>query len=111
MPKISLEEVYRCLQNAGFDSPFARSNGKASPTYPQSSVQFLRSEHTFVDVMDRSNPEKKVRVIIELHLRGEFEMARTHQEYDSGGWCVLAEEENGGGHGIGERGGSSEKVR
>lgn len=39
-------------------------------------------EHTFVDVVDNSNPKRgEVRIIIELNFRGEFEMARSNEEY------------------------------
>ncbi|XP_051126002.1 uncharacterized protein LOC127247952 [Andrographis paniculata] len=74
--KCLMEAVCRRLQNAGFDSAICKSKWKNSADIPS-------GEHTFVDVMDRSNPKKEVRVIIELNLRGEFEMARTHQEYDN----------------------------
>lgn len=39
-------------------------------------------EHTFLDVIERSNSKKEVRVIIEVNFRGQFEMARAHEEYN-----------------------------
>lgn len=40
-------------------------------------------EHTFVDVIDNSNHKKgEVRVIIELELRGQFEMKKGSEEYN-----------------------------
>ncbi|KAL3643427.1 hypothetical protein CASFOL_014242 [Castilleja foliolosa] len=39
-------------------------------------------EHTFLDVVDHTNPQKQVRVIIELNFRAEFEMGRANEEYN-----------------------------
>ena len=39
--------------------------------------------HTFLDVIDNSNPKKgEVRVIIEVNFQAEFEMARASEEYN-----------------------------
>jgi uncharacterized protein (TIGR01615 family) len=39
-------------------------------------------EHTFLDVIDKTNPKKgEVRVMIELNFKAEFEMAKGSDEY------------------------------
>ncbi|XP_073303901.1 uncharacterized protein [Primulina huaijiensis] len=74
--KCLMEFVCRHLQSSGFNSGICRSKWRSSPDIPS-------GEHTFVDVIDTSNPKKgEVRVIIELNFRAEFEMARANPEYD-----------------------------
>ncbi|XP_073156318.1 uncharacterized protein [Henckelia pumila] len=68
-------EVRRRLQGAGFNSAICKSKWRSTPDFPS-------GEHTFLDVVDASNPKKEVRVIIELNFRGEFEMARANDEYN-----------------------------
>ncbi|KAM7525090.1 hypothetical protein LguiA_014992 [Lonicera macranthoides] len=71
-----MREICGRLQNAGFNSAICKSKWKSSPDIPS-------GEHTFLDVIDDSNPKKgEVRVIIELNFRGEFEMARANEEYN-----------------------------
>ncbi|KAL3522281.1 hypothetical protein ACH5RR_015115 [Cinchona calisaya] len=71
-----MKEVCRRLQDAGFNnSAICKSKWRSSPDIPS-------GEHTFLDVIDNSNPKKEVRVIIELTFRAEFEMARASEEYN-----------------------------
>ncbi|KAK6149924.1 hypothetical protein DH2020_017449 [Rehmannia glutinosa] len=72
--KCLMAEVCRRLQNGGFNSAICKSKWRSSPDIPS-------GEHTFLDVVDNSNPKKEVRVIIELNFRAEFEMARANEEY------------------------------
>ncbi|XP_073027735.1 uncharacterized protein [Primulina eburnea] len=69
-----MEVVCRSLHNAGYNSAICKSKWRSSPDIPS-------GEHTFLDVLDNSNPKKEVRVIIELNFRVEFEMARANEEY------------------------------
>ncbi|MCD7457201.1 hypothetical protein HAX54_034466 [Datura stramonium] len=70
-----MKEVCSRLQIAGFNSAICKSKWKNSPFIPS-------GEHTFIDVIDSSNPKKgEIRVIIELNFRAEFEMARACEEY------------------------------
>ncbi|XP_076887610.1 uncharacterized protein LOC143537811 [Bidens hawaiensis] len=66
------------LQNSGFDSAICKSKWKSSLDIPS-------GEHTFLDVIDNSGCRKKgaVRVIIELELRGQFEMKKGGDDYNS----------------------------
>ncbi|XP_004234117.1 uncharacterized protein [Solanum lycopersicum] len=71
-----MKEVCSRLQIAGFNSVICKSKWKNSLDIPS-------GEHTFIDVIDLSNPKKgEVRVIIELNFRAEFEMARGCEEYN-----------------------------
>ncbi|XP_015068140.1 uncharacterized protein LOC107012739 [Solanum pennellii] len=71
-----MKEVCSRLQIAGFNSAICKSKWKNSLDIPS-------GEHTFIDVIDLSNPKKgEVRVIIELNFRAEFEMARGCEEYN-----------------------------
>ncbi|GAA0155293.1 hypothetical protein LIER_13054 [Lithospermum erythrorhizon] len=64
------------LQAAGFNASICKSKWRSSPDIPS-------GEHTFLEVLDNSNPRKgEVRIIIELNLRAEFEMARASDEYN-----------------------------
>ncbi|GFP95485.1 hypothetical protein PHJA_001692800 [Phtheirospermum japonicum] len=73
--KCRMEVVCRRLQNAGFNSAICKSKWKSSPDIPS-------GKHTFLDVVDNTNPKKEMRVIIELNFRAEFEMARANEEYN-----------------------------
>nr|KYP34376.1 hypothetical protein KK1_044679 [Cajanus cajan] len=70
-----LLQVSRRLQNAGYNSAICKTKWKTSPTIPS-------GEHTFLDVIDRTNKKQDVRVIIELNFRAEFEMAKASEEYN-----------------------------
>ncbi|XP_051128748.1 uncharacterized protein LOC127249793 [Andrographis paniculata] len=71
-----MAEICCRLQNAGLNGAICKSKWRSSPDIPS-------GEHTFVDVVDSSNPKKgQVRVIIELNFRAEFEMARANNEYN-----------------------------
>ncbi|KAH9626975.1 hypothetical protein KSS87_017826 [Heliosperma pusillum] len=71
-----MREVSCRLSNAGYNTAICRSKWRSSPQTPS-------GEHTFLDVIDSSNPVKsEVRVIIELNFRAEFEMARASDEYN-----------------------------
>ncbi|KAK1422666.1 hypothetical protein QVD17_17952 [Tagetes erecta] len=72
-----MSEICIRLQNSGFDSAVCKSKWKSSFDIPS-------GEHTFLDVVDNSNRKKgDVRVIIELELRGQFEMKKASDEYNS----------------------------
>ncbi|KAK9064251.1 hypothetical protein SSX86_015631 [Deinandra increscens subsp. villosa] len=65
------------LQNSGFNSAICKSKWKSSLDIPS-------GEHTFLDVIDNSNHKKgEVRVMIELELRGQFEMKKGSDEYNT----------------------------
>lgn len=65
------------LQDSGYDSAICKSKWKSSLDMPS-------GEHTFMDVIDNSNTKKgEVRVIIELDLRGQFEMKKGSEDYNS----------------------------
>ncbi|XP_070023495.1 uncharacterized protein [Nicotiana sylvestris] len=72
-----MKEVCSRLQNAGFNAAICNSKWRSSPDIPS-------GEHTFIDVVDNSNPKRgEVRVIIELNFRAEFEIAKaTSEEYN-----------------------------
>ncbi|KAL9243606.1 hypothetical protein vseg_017475 [Gypsophila vaccaria] len=71
-----MREVACRLRNAGYNAAICRSKWRSSPEIPS-------GEHTFLDVIDNSNPSKgETRVIIELNFRAEFEMARASDEYN-----------------------------
>ncbi|KAL7590829.1 uncharacterized protein LOC111892701 [Lactuca sativa] len=71
-----MREICSRLQNSGYDSAICKSKWKSSLDIPS-------GEHTFVDVIDNSNHKKgEVRVIIELELRGQFEMKKGSEEYN-----------------------------
>ncbi|KAM0054303.1 hypothetical protein Hdeb2414_s0006g00193421 [Helianthus debilis subsp. tardiflorus] len=70
-------EICSRLRNSGFDSAICKSKWKSSSDIPS-------GEHTFLDVIDSSNRKKgAVRVIVELELRGQFEMKKGSDEYNS----------------------------
>ncbi|KAI7736931.1 hypothetical protein M8C21_020832 [Ambrosia artemisiifolia] len=72
-----MREICSRLQNSGFDSAICKSKWKSSLELPS-------GEHTFLDVIDSSNRKKgAVRVIVELELRGQFEMKKGSDEYNS----------------------------
>ncbi|EOX99441.1 PREDICTED: uncharacterized protein LOC18608721 [Theobroma cacao] len=69
-------ELSICLQNVGFNCYICRSKWRSSPEIPS-------GEHTYLEVLDKSNPKKgEVRVVIELNFRAEFEMARANEDYN-----------------------------
>ncbi|KAJ9565989.1 hypothetical protein OSB04_001955 [Centaurea solstitialis] len=71
-----MSEICRRLQNSGYNSAICKSKWKSLADIPS-------GEHTFVDVIDRSDRKKgEVRVIIELELRGHFEMKKGSEEYN-----------------------------
>ncbi|KAG6393699.1 hypothetical protein SASPL_144266 [Salvia splendens] len=72
--KCLMADMCRRLQIAGFNSAICKSKWMSSPDIPS-------GEHTFLDVIDGSNPKKEVRVVIELNFRSQFEMARANEEY------------------------------
>ncbi|KAK8521166.1 hypothetical protein V6N13_077285 [Hibiscus sabdariffa] len=64
------------LQSLGFNCYICKSKWKSSP-------EILSGEHTYLEVLDKSNPKKgDVRVVIELNFRAEFEMARANEDYN-----------------------------
>ncbi|GMJ06409.1 hypothetical protein like AT4G32480 [Hibiscus trionum] len=64
------------LQSLGFNCYICKSKWRSSPEIPS-------GEHTYLEVLDKSNPQKgDVRVVIELNFRAEFEMARANEEYN-----------------------------
>ncbi|KAJ0797875.1 hypothetical protein HanPI659440_Chr04g0178681 [Helianthus annuus] len=72
-----MREICSRLQKSGYDSAICKSRWKNSLDFPS-------GEHTFLDVIDSSNHKKdSVRVIIELELRGQFEMKKGSEEYNS----------------------------
>ncbi|KAK6241699.1 Protein of unknown function PDDEXK-like - like 7 [Theobroma cacao] len=69
-------ELSICLQNVGFNCYICRSKWRSSTEIPS-------GEHTYLEVLDKSNPKKgEVRVVIELNFRAEFEMARANEDYN-----------------------------
>ncbi|XP_022726701.1 uncharacterized protein LOC111282730 [Durio zibethinus] len=64
------------LQNVGLNCYICKSKWRSSSEIPS-------GEHTYIEVLDKSNPKKgEVRVIIELNFRAEFEMARANEDYN-----------------------------
>ncbi|KAE8662190.1 hypothetical protein F3Y22_tig00113719pilonHSYRG00176 [Hibiscus syriacus] len=64
------------LQSLGFNCYICKSKWKSSTEIPP-------GEHTYLEVLDKSNPKKgDVRVVIELNFRAEFEMARANDDYN-----------------------------
>ncbi|KAA0056993.1 hypothetical protein IC582_029363 [Cucumis melo] len=70
-----MREVSGRLRNAGYDSAVCKTKWKSSQHIPS-------GEHTFLDVVQRNTKKGEVRLIIELNLRAEFEMARGSEEYN-----------------------------
>ncbi|GMY10119.1 Sugar phosphate exchanger 2, putative [Fagus crenata] len=69
-------EVCNRLINVGYNCAICKSKWRSSPDIPS-------GEHTYLEVLDNSNPKKGVvRVIIELNFRAEFEMARASEDYN-----------------------------
>ncbi|KAK6919574.1 Protein of unknown function PDDEXK-like [Dillenia turbinata] len=69
-------EICNSLRNLGYNCVIRKSKWRSSP-------EILPGEHTYLEVMDNSCIKKgEVRIVIELNLRGEFEMARASQEYN-----------------------------
>ncbi|KAI3680708.1 hypothetical protein L6452_35482 [Arctium lappa] len=72
-----MSEIRRRLQNSGYNSAICKSKWRSSLDIPSA------GEHTFVDVINHSDRKKgDIRVIIELELRGQFEMKKGSEEYN-----------------------------
>ncbi|MBA0858060.1 hypothetical protein Goshw_020954 [Gossypium schwendimanii] len=69
-----MREVCCRLQKAGFNTAVCRSKWRSSANIPS-------GEHTFLDVIEESR-KGEVRVIVELNLRAEFEIARASDDYN-----------------------------
>ncbi|KAL2341887.1 hypothetical protein Fmac_009827 [Flemingia macrophylla] len=69
-----MREVSRHLQKARYNSAICKTKWRSSPDIPS-------GEHTFLDVIERTK-KGEVRVIVEVNLRGEFQMARGSEEYN-----------------------------
>ncbi|KAH7860277.1 hypothetical protein Vadar_011548 [Vaccinium darrowii] len=64
------------LRLAGYNCGICESKWRSSPDIPS-------GEHTYLEVIDNSNPKKgEVKVVIELNFRAEFEMARANEDYN-----------------------------
>ncbi|TYH39261.1 hypothetical protein ES332_D12G168100v1 [Gossypium tomentosum] len=64
------------LQSVDFNCYICKSKWRSSPEIPS-------GEHTYLEVVDKSKAKKgKVRVVIELNFRAEFEMARASEDYN-----------------------------
>ncbi|OIW06014.1 hypothetical protein TanjilG_11701 [Lupinus angustifolius] len=64
------------LLKLGFNCFICKSKWTSSPG-------ITSGEHTYLEVVDKSNTKRgEVKVVIELSLRGEFEMARANEEYN-----------------------------
>ncbi|KAH9606295.1 hypothetical protein KSS87_006461 [Heliosperma pusillum] len=75
-PDCLRQGMYNHLCNAGFVCLLQKSKWKTSHDIPS-------GEHTYLEVKEESSRNKEeVRVIIELNLRAEFEMAKASQEYN-----------------------------
>ncbi|KAK4286154.1 hypothetical protein QN277_002750 [Acacia crassicarpa] len=68
-------EICRRLLNLGYNCAICKSKWSSSSKIPS-------GEHTYLEVMDKSNTKREVRVVIELNFPGQFEMARTNEEYN-----------------------------
>ncbi|KAK7319691.1 hypothetical protein RJT34_04416 [Clitoria ternatea] len=68
-------QVSMRLQKAGYNSAICKTKWRKSPTIPS-------GEHTFLDVIDGTSKKQDVRVMIEVNLRAEFEMARASEDYN-----------------------------
>ncbi|GAB2231406.1 hypothetical protein Droror1_Dr00010412 [Drosera rotundifolia] len=70
-----MSEIAKRLRSAGYDCAVCKSKWRSSPDMPS-------GEHTFLDVMDNNlSSNKRVRVIIELSFKAEFEISRASDEY------------------------------
>nr|DAD40961.1 TPA_asm: hypothetical protein HUJ06_015284 [Nelumbo nucifera] len=67
-------EVSDHLRKAGYDCAICKSKWRSSPDIP--------SEHTYLDVLEKSPKKGEVRVVIELNFRAEFEVPRAKDEYN-----------------------------
>ncbi|KAI4322687.1 hypothetical protein L6164_022357 [Bauhinia variegata] len=69
-------EICNRLLSLGYNCAICKSKWRSSSEMPS-------GEHTYLEVMDKSNAKKgEVKVVIELNFRGEFEMARANEEYN-----------------------------
>ncbi|KAK1275526.1 hypothetical protein QJS04_geneDACA012847 [Acorus gramineus] len=69
-----LRDVSDRLRTMGHNSALCRSKWRSSPDIPS-------GEHSYIDVLDAKRGTT-ARVVIELRFRGEFEMARTGEDYN-----------------------------
>ncbi|KAK1286808.1 hypothetical protein QJS10_CPB20g01774 [Acorus calamus] len=69
-----LRDVSDRLRTMGHNSALCRSKWRSSPDIPS-------GEHSYIDVLDAKRGTT-VRLVIELRFRGEFEMARTGEDYN-----------------------------
>ncbi|XP_042519605.1 uncharacterized protein LOC122093352 [Macadamia integrifolia] len=67
-------DISKRLRIAGFDCATCLSMWCSSSEIPS-------GVHSYLDVVEKSEKEKEVRVVIELNFRAEFEMARASNEY------------------------------
>ncbi|KAK4259820.1 hypothetical protein QN277_006113 [Acacia crassicarpa] len=76
--KCLLRQISSQLQSDGYNSAICKTKWRNSPPNIPS------GEHNFVDVVDSKSSKKGevIRVIIEMHFRAEFEMARASEEYN-----------------------------
>lgn len=69
-------QISKILQKSGYNCAICKSKWRSSPDIPA-------GEHTYLEVVDNTNPKKgEVRVIIELNFQAEFEMGRASEEYN-----------------------------
>ncbi|XP_028761641.1 uncharacterized protein LOC114720194 [Neltuma alba] len=68
------EICYRLLE-LGYNCAICKSKWSSSSKIPS-------GEHTYLEVVDKSNTKRDVRVVIELNFPGEFEMGRANEEYN-----------------------------
>ncbi|KAK1286253.1 hypothetical protein QJS10_CPB20g01773 [Acorus calamus] len=69
-----LRDVSDRLRTMGHNSALCRSKWRSSPDIPS-------GEHSYIDVLDAKRGTT-VQLVIELRFRGEFEMARTGEDYN-----------------------------
>ncbi|KAJ6830961.1 uncharacterized protein M6B38_351720 [Iris pallida] len=82
-----LRDVADRLRGAGCDTSVCISKWRRSPDVPSGTILSMPDfgEHRYVDAVEAQNGGKSPssRVVIELNLRAEFEMARGNGEYNS----------------------------
>ncbi|PON58407.1 hypothetical protein PanWU01x14_166190 [Parasponia andersonii] len=72
-----IRDVSSRIRNDGYNSAVCKSKWRSSLDHIPS------GDHMFVDVVESSSSKRgEVRVIIEVNLRAEFEMARASEEYN-----------------------------
>uniref|UniRef100_A0A7N0TJY6 Uncharacterized protein n=1 Tax=Kalanchoe fedtschenkoi TaxID=63787 RepID=A0A7N0TJY6_KALFE len=71
-----MREVSGKLRAEGLNSAICRTKWRKTVDIPS-------GEHSFIDVVDNSNPKRgEVRIIIDLSFRAQFEMARAGEDYN-----------------------------